>query len=111
MSTNHTFGPWAGPMRRMRDDFTPVKAVIGLIDDMPLPEPAELRRIVSALRLKLYAANPKRFDAVLDALSDVNLTLADCEPESRDCEGCAGSGDNRHNGAVCIACHGQGVTA
>lgn len=108
MST-HTFGPWAAPMRRM-NDFTPVHAVVDLIDDMPLPEPAELRRIVSALRLKLYAADPKRYDAVLDGLGDAARALADCEPESRDCQGCAGSGDNRHNGAVCIGCNGRGVT-
>ena len=97
-------------MRRM-NDFRPVHAVIDLINDMPMPEAAELRQIVAALSGRLFAEDAKRFDAVLDALRDVDFTLEDCEPASSECDGCAGSGISRHNGSGCISCGGRGEAA
>jgi hypothetical protein len=101
------------PMRRLTD-FRPVHAVVGLIENMPFPSHAELDSIVAALKARIQQAPRLRYAAL--ALADVQDAIDDAEPapaEALDlsCDGCAGSGVNRHNGSGCIACHGRGVTA
>jgi hypothetical protein len=93
------------PMRRL-SDFTPTDSIVGLIDSMPLPDEQHLQRIVEALARKL--TSHVRYAGAVDALGDVHAALEDAKPASRDCDGCAGSGVNRHNGSGCIACHGRG---
>lgn len=97
-------------MRRLTD-FQPVHYVVSMIQDMPLPSAGELQKIVTALSNRLHDEDARRFEAVIDCLGDVSVTLEDCVPAGSDCDWCAGSGVNRHNGSRCIACLGRGVLA
>jgi hypothetical protein len=101
-------------MRRL-SDFKPVAAVVGMIESMPLPSDADINSIVAALKERITANSRLRYAAL--ALADVQDALDDAAPAPEhivldlSCDGCAGSGFNRHNGSGCSGCGGRGVAA
>lgn len=97
-------------MRRM-SDFKPVHYVVAMLADMPMPSDAELKSVVAMLEVRVKSE--KRLRYVSLALSDVQDAIDDAEPAPAgvldlSCDGCGGSGVNRHNGAGCIGCSGRG---
>jgi hypothetical protein len=101
-------------MRRL-NDFRPVHAVVGLIENMQQPSDAEINSIVAALKERIKANARLRYVAL--ALADVQDAIDDADAEPQDividlsCDGCGGSGVNRHNGSGCIGCGGRGEVA
>ena len=92
-------------------DWCPAASVIGMLDSMQTPDAAWCQSIVDALERCMAKANDdRRFGVAIDMLHDVHEAL---EPRRAhtDCDGCAGSGVNRHNGSHCIACGGVGEVA
>jgi hypothetical protein len=106
MTARENFG------RRLHD-FNPAQAAVEILRVCPLT-PQDFQAVVNALALRASTFDGEGWfgmDCVEWSLIDAADDLETVRGPGNDCEGCAGSGDNRHNGSVCIGCHGRGVTA